>query len=301
MSCGGSGDHARKPPKSVSPAARHALATAASHSRWPDASTTGANPALVTSTLPISDGWYSSDARDLTITNAEIDGGVNWTGTGTLTLRNVILRPDWAKVWATVMSTRGGSVVMDHVTIKGVNVGAPGNYTKGFLMEGDGSLDVGYSNISGICQNDVGGGPFDIHDNYIHDIGSGNGATCHATPIEDVSGGAEPRVIQHNDIDEFPGRDFENGTDGAVFLQGLYGKIAPITIKDNYLHAGYWSIEISGNGRFPVSGPAVINNCLAWPSTGAPVSDPGKTIKIWRGNTRCDDHGHDTEEPVPGR
>jgi hypothetical protein len=253
----------------------------------------------VTRVLPTSGGWYSSNARDLTIANAEIDGGVNWTGTGTLTLRNVILRPDWAKVWATVMSTKGGSVVLDHVTIKGVNVGAPGNYTKGFLMEGNGSLDVGYSNISGICQNDVGGGPFDIHDNYIHDIGSGNGATCHASPIEDESGGAEPRVIQHNTIDEFPGRDFENGTDGALFVQGLYGKIAQITVKDNYLHAGYWSIEISATGRFPVAGPAVIDNCLAWPSTGAAVSDPDNTIKVWSGNTRCDDSGHDTGKPVP--
>jgi hypothetical protein len=248
---------------------------------------------------PTSGDFYLASDTDLTIANTELDGGIYWSGTGTLTLRNVILRPDWKKVWATVTSVKGGNVVIDHVTIAGVNVGAARNFTKGFIMEGGGRLDVGYLNESRICQNDLGSGPMYIHDSYIHDIGSRDGSTCHATGIEDEVGGAGPITIRHNTIDEFPGKTFEPATDGAIFLQGLYGKVPKLVIDDNFLHSAYSSIEISNGGRYHVTGPEVTNNCLAWPPDGAPVVDPKHTIKVWSGNTKCDAYGRNTHEPVP--
>jgi hypothetical protein len=49
-----------------------------------------------------------------------------------------------------------------------------------------------------------------------------------------------------------------------------------------------------------VAGPQVTNNCLAWPAQGgAAVSDPNHTISVWSGNTRCDDNGNNTGQPVP--
>jgi hypothetical protein len=263
---------------------------------WPNATDTGAIIAPVTQTMP---GTGMHTEGDGEIDNTRISGGIYYTGNGTLTLRNDVITADWTNTWAAVVAYNNGSLVLDHVTINGVNIGQGSNYTKGFLMEGNGSLNIGYSNISGICQDDVGSGPFDIHDSYIHDIGSGNGATCHATAVEDESGGAEPRTVEHNTLDEFPGKNSEPATDGAVFLQGLYGAISKITIDDNYLHAGDWSIEISANGNYPITGPSVTNNCLAWPSGSAAVSDPNHTISVWSGNTKCDNNGNNTDQPVP--
>jgi hypothetical protein len=263
---------------------------------WPNATDTGAIAAPVTQTMP---GTGMHTVGDGEVDNTRITGGIYYTGNGTLTLRNDIITADWTNTWAAVVAYNNGNLILDHVTINGVNIGQGSNFTKGFLMEGNGSLDVGYSNVSGICQDDVGSGPFDIHDSYIHDIGSGNGNTCHATAVEDESGGAEPRTVEHNTLDEFPGQNFEPATDGAVFLQGLYGAISKITIDDNYLHAADWSIEISANGNYPITGPSVTNNCLAWPSGSGPVSDPNHTISLWSGNTKCDDTGKNSGQPVP--
>jgi hypothetical protein len=266
-------------------------------SGWPNASDTGANPATVTRVMSGS-GMHS--VGDGTISNTAINGGLYYTGTGTLTVTNDIIRPDWSNTWATVVSENGGNVVINHTTIQGVNVGNAANPTKGFAMAAGGSLDVSFVNESGICQNNLGEGSVNIHDNYFHDIGSGDATTCHATVIEDESGGALPRVLEHNTMDEFPGQDFRAASDGAVFLQGLYGPISPIKIDDNYMHAAYWSIEISANGSYPVAGPQVTNNCLAWPAQGgSAVSDPNHTISAWSGNTKCDNNGNNTGRPVP--
>jgi len=270
----------------------------ASRNQFPNAHTTGAISARITSTQSPSSGWIRSSATNLTIKNTLINGGIDWTGSGTLTLINDIIKPNWANNWVTVYSVNNGNLTMEHDTIIGTNVGAPGNYTKGFLMGGSGRLDVGWLNETGICQNNVGSGPTNIHDSYMHGIGSGNAATCHATGIELESAGSGPVIVRHNTIDEFPGRDFRDGSDGAVFEQGLYGAIPQVIIDHNFLHAAYWSIEISPNGDYPVTGPVVTNNCLAWPSTAGsgagPVSDPHHTINVWRGNTRCTNSGRNT-------
>ena len=267
---------------------------------WPTAADTGADPGTVTGALtPNSGGWYIDSKTSDTIQNVVLDGGIRFEGTGTLTLRNVILRPDWTKVWATVVASNNGSLVLDHVTIAGVNVGQGTNFTKGFVGSGPGSdLDVGFSDISGVCQNDVAQGSFNIHDNYIHNIGSRNGATCHGTPIEDEFGGAQPRIIRHNTLDEAPGRSTGPGATDGIFLQPLYGAITPITIDHNVIHLWYYGIEISPSGGHAVSGPIVTNNCFVTPG-GQPVSDPGNTISAWSGNTRCSLNYLDSGASVP--
>jgi hypothetical protein len=267
---------------------------------WPSARDTGAAPRLVTHSLPVSGGFYSSDATNVTIANTEIDGGIYWAGSGTLTLRNDILKPDWKQAWATVAAMGGGNVTIDHVTITGVNRGAPGQYTKGILMKSGGSLNVAYLNESGICQNNLGSGPTMIRDSYLHDIGSGDAATCHATGIEIEGPTRGPITITHNTIDEFPGRDFSPGSDGAIFAQPLYGPISGIVINDNFLHAAYSDVEVSPNGGYGITGLVVTGNCLAWPRAGEAVSDPRRAVTRWTGNTRCTLAGRSTGRRAPG-
>jgi hypothetical protein len=238
--------------------------------------------------LPISGGFYRSHARDLRIEDAEIDGGIYWAGNGTLTLRNDVIKVDWRQAWAAVAAVGGGSVTIDHVTIGGVNVGAPGEFTKGIEMQSAGTLIVRYLNETGICQNDLGSGPALIEDSYIHDIGSRNPNTCHATGIEIQGPTTGPIAIVHNTLDEFPGREFQDGSDGAIFMQGLYGPVSGVVIDDNFLHSAYADIEISPEGGYGVAGASVTNNCLAWPRGGEPLSDPARAVRYWRANSRCD-------------
>ena len=254
---------------------------------WPGASDTGADPSTITQSLPVSSGFYSSTSANLTIANAEIGGGIYWTGRGTLTLRNDIIKTDWTQSWAAVAAIGGGSVTIDHVTILGVNVGAPGRYTKGITMQSGGRLSVSALNESGICQNTIGSGPTVIRDSYIHDIGSGNGATCHATAVEIEGPAHGPILITHNTIDEFPGRQFQAGSDGAIFVKGLYGPISGLVIDDNFLHSAYSDIEIAPDGTFGIAGPVVTDNCLAWPRGGEALSAPRGAVAQWSGNQIC--------------
>ena len=109
-------------------------------------------------------------------------------------------------------------------------------------------------------------------------------------------------MLEHNYMDAFPNIDQPPGSayDG-IFLQGLYGSISKLTIDNNYIHTGYWDVEVSPNGSYPITGPAVTNNCLAWPSGSgsSAVSDPNHTISVWSGNTKCDLSGNDTGQAVP--
>ena len=267
---------------------------------WPTAATTGANPATVTSTINEGGGWYYDSNTNDTIQNTEIDGAIYFEGTGTLTLRNDIIKPDWLKVFETIDPANNGSIILDHVTIAGVNAGQGTNFTKGFVgPAAPGTLDVGYSNITGICQNDVGTGNFNIHDNYIWGTATGNGNTCHGTPIEDEFGGSGTRLIEHNTLDEAPGTSTGPGATDGIFLQNTYGPISPDVIDDNAIHLFLYGIEVSTTGPNGVTaGPKVTNNCFVTAGPAGPLSDSG-TVTIWSGNTQCDLSYKDTGIVVP--
>jgi hypothetical protein len=181
-----------------------------------------------------------------------------------------------------------------HCTIVGLPGQGPDNGYENYGVASSGSdVEVGWSNISGFGDVlSIGSGY--IHDSYVHDLQSFIPARYKFYNHDDavISNGGSNLIIRHNTLlDQLPPR---KGASSAVSLYEDFGEITHVSISDNYLAGGAYTLYPAG----PSSADIVITgnffSTRYWPSGGyyGPVDsgywDAAGAGNQWSGNSWAD-------------
>jgi parallel beta-helix repeat protein len=167
-------------------------------------------------------GCIDVEANNVTIQNSRITG-TTW----------------WAIKYGNINPNATGLKIL-HVkidSIPGQGPAAQGGYNYGISTQGAGSLEVGYSDISGFKDGiDVAHGH--IHDNWIHDMSKYTDAHTQGIYVWRAPAGTS-LLIKHNTI-----TDIIQYSTAAIFM--ILG-IHDVTVEDNWLAGG--SYTLYGGGR----------------------------------------------------
>lgn len=231
--------------------------------------------------------WNSGALRfgggDVTLDGVWVKGGVEYNGSGTLTIRNSVIEGN-RHSWSPLMVNSGHADVRDS-TITYVDREIPGPQWGNGVVHGDGRMTLIRNDISGApdgIQN--GSGRSVIEQNHIHGMrvfGSHPNNT-HNDGIQ-AYGGPDLK-IRHNRIDISVGGKAYDGThqNAAVFVMPSGGHPATnLEVVGNYLSGGGYILRLGT----PMSGVVITGNRFG-PTTGGwgEVLVDGPGIVRWSGN-----------------
>jgi hypothetical protein len=210
-------------------------------------------------------GCIDVEANNVTIQNSEVTGTTWWA----------------IKYGETNPNVTGLKILHVKIdSIPGQGPAAEGGYPYGISTQGTGSLEVGFSNISGFKDGiDVAQGY--IHDNWIHDMSKYAGAHTQGIFVWRAPVGAS-LLIKHNTI-----TDVVLDSTAAIFMKEYLG-IHDVTVEDNWLAGGSFTLYGGGTDAKNIQS---LNNKFSIeiaPNGGryGPISywSTAKTGNVWSGN-----------------
>ncbi len=202
-------------------------------------------------TIWVDDGQYLAvNADDLVLDGVYIVGGLDFYGSGTLTIRNSVIEGGHGG-WQTIMlRDTGNRLELSDSTLRWHQAGiqSPGSGPGSIQISGRHSVSIVRNDISGMPDGiQVTGDDIVITDNWIHDqivLGEGANAT-HNDGIQLYEGSTNVFISRnHIDIGVVEGH-----TNGAVFASGPSSG----EVSNNYLAGGGYSLRLSG-GEWSVTG-----------------------------------------------
>lgn len=210
---------------------------------YPNSTNTGVPPGISLTKLTTND-----DCLVVSVDNTIIDG-MHITGCIDVEANNVTIQNShvtataqiwWAIKYGSSKPNVTGLRIL-HVkidSIPGKGPAAEGGYAYGISSQGTGSLEVGYSDISGFKDGiNIAHGL--VHNNWIHDLSKYTGAHTQGIYLWKAPAGAT-LVIKHNTI-----TDLVQNSTAAIFMKEGLG-IHDVTIEDNWLAGG--SFTLYGGG-----------------------------------------------------
>ena len=238
------------------------------------------------SSAPAGTMWTSYGLRvtssNVTLSNVHVKGGIYASGGGTLTIRDSII--EGGAAWYIVTLRENTKIDAERVTFRwrdgspridaengagAVHLGA-GTYSDSRIVNCD---------ISGVADGlQIAGDRWIVTDNWIHDLALG--PTTHNDGIQ-VFGGSG-HLIARNRIESGA---INGHSTGAIFTQG--GSIGDLTIKDNFLDGGAYTIYLE-NGSVTVVDNIVGPNHVF----GTRNILPSVTVTNWSNNCRGDSNGN---------
>ncbi|HVK24938.1 MAG TPA: hypothetical protein VM677_26565, partial [Actinokineospora sp.] len=238
------------------------------------------------SPAPAGTRWNSGALRfgggDVTLDGVYVKGGVEYSGTGTLTIRNSIIEGNHFS-WTTLLAGSGHVDVRD-TTITYKDTQWPGPQWGNGAIGGDGTVTVIRCDISGTpdgIQN--GPGNSTIEQNYIHGM-LRSGTYPNNTHNDGIQAwGGHNLVIRYNRIDISADGKAYDGThqNGAVFIMSD-GPASGLQVVGNYLAGGGYILRIGESQR----GAIVKNNQFGTTAGGfgeVHVDNPA-SIAEWSNN-----------------
>ncbi|WP_407180101.1 right-handed parallel beta-helix repeat-containing protein [Bradyrhizobium sp. STM 3562] len=210
---------------------------------YPDASNTGVPPDIALTSRQTDDGCLVVSNDNTVIDALHVTGCID-VEANNVTIQNSRVTATtgiwWAiKYGATKPNATGLKIL--HVTVEsipGQGPAADGGYPYGISTQGTGSLEVGYSNISGFKDGiDVAQGY--IHDNWIHDLAKYADAHTQGIYVWAAPSGGS-LLIKHNTI-----TDIILDSTAAIFMKEGLG-IHDVTIQDNWLAGGSYTLYGGG-------------------------------------------------------
>jgi hypothetical protein len=218
---------------------------------FPDATNTGV-PAGTT--LKPSGGLVLSTPGQV-VSGLDINGSVDIQASN-VTLENCIIHvTDPTAYWGVIVRD-GLGVLIKNCTIIGPGSSATTQVSGVNIMGGQVTIDS--CNISQVGHGvDVGSGPTVVENSYIHDLNSN--PSSHYDGIY-FGGGGGPDfslLIQNNSIIN------SHGWTSAVFLQNTFGPVNNVTVNDNLLVGGGYTVYADATrGGGPFSNVSFTNNHL---------------------------------------
>ena len=218
---------------------------------YPDATNTG----VLAGTTLKSSGGLTLRTPGQVVSGLDINGNVNIFASN-VTLENCIIHVTDPTQFAGV-AVLGGltGVVIKNCTIIGCGASAT-TQVSGVKIWGDSQVTIDSCNIQKVGHGvDVYAGQAVVENSYIHDLISNPGS--HYDGIF-YGGSGDPNfslLIQHNSIIN------SNGQTSAVFLQDMFGAVNNVTVNDNILVGGGYTVYVdSTRGGGPVSNVSYTNN-----------------------------------------
>jgi hypothetical protein len=175
------------------------------------------------------------------VNGLDISGGVDIQASN-VTLENCIIHVTDANAqW--VVSVLGG---LTGVTIQNCEIIGPGlsanNQDAGIYIIGDSQVTINAVNIHEVGHGiDVSGGPVVVENSYIHDLNAAS--SSHYDGIY-FGGGSSPNFslqIQNNTIIN------QNDQTSAVFLENYFGSINNVSVNNNLLVGGGYTLYLVSN------------------------------------------------------
>lgn len=242
--------------------------------------------------------WNSGALRfgggDVTLDGVYVKGGVEYSGRGTLTIRNSVIEGN-RHSWSPLMANSGHVDVRDStITYKDAQI--PGDKWGNGVVHGDARMTLIRNDLSGApdgIQN--GSGQSVIEQNHIHDLRV-FGTYPNNTHNDGIQSYGGPNLkIRYNRIDISIGGKAYDGThqNAAVFIMPSSGHAADnLEIVGNYLSGGGYILRMG----IPMSNAVVTGNKFG-PTTGGwgEVLVDGPGITQWSGNV--DAEGKPVRQP----
>ena len=234
-----------------------------------------------TGTRWMAPGFLQVDADDLDLEGVLVRGGIDFYGSGTLTLTNSVV--EGGSAWMVVNGRDPGArlVLRDSTLRWRAGAPAPVGWGNG-AVHGAAAMTVIRCDISGTpdgIQNAAGGSVFE--QNHIHDLAA-LGTYPDNTHNDGIQlYGGDKLLLAHNRIDLGP-FDPEHHN-AAIFLQpGLAGAAAP-RIVGNYLRGGGYALRLEAGTH-----DAVVTSNVFGAAEGAygyVLAPSAGTVATWRDNT----------------
>lgn len=235
--------------------------------------------------------WNSGALRfaggDVTLEGVHVKGGIEYSGTGTLTIRDSIIEGDH-RSWSPIMGNSGHIDVRD-TTITYRDAEWPGPQWGNGAIHGDATVTVIRCDISGTpdgIQN--GPGKSRIEQNHIHDLLLA-GTYPHNTHNDGIQNyGGPDLLIKHNRIDISKDGQAYDGShqNAAVFIMPSDGHPSKnLRITGNHLSGGGYTLRLG----IPMTNAVITDNEFG-PTTGGwgVVLTDGGQITQWSNNTNAD-------------
>jgi hypothetical protein len=199
-----------------------------------------------------------------------------------VTIRNCLSRSK-SDFWGFLVQAGYSGVLFEDIEVDGLS-----SPTMDAAIGGSGSWTARRMNIHGMSDGIKIGSSNRIEDSYIHDL-----ETTDLLPHQDgvQSMGGDNMVIRHNTILSKMG----NGQNSAIFLAEDFGPINNVTIENNLLNGGGYTVWSLG-GLTPPTNVRLLNNHFGRDSV---ISGFG-LLNLQGSVERSGNVWHDTLEPIPG-
>ncbi|GHO45994.1 DUF4082 domain-containing protein [Ktedonospora formicarum] len=252
---------------------------------FPDASNTGVPSGT---TLKAQSGNISITDNNTVISGVDLTGSFDVYANNVTIENSRISSSNW---WGINLRSGYSGLKILHCTIVGVVGKGPDNGGEDYGVSnmGNGSIEVGYNNISAFSDV-ISMGHGYIHDNYVHDLQAFRNMSNqmnHADPF--ISDGADPLglTITHNTL--LNQLTADQGASAAIGLFADDGPVTNATITNNWIAGGAYALYGGGQGSTNIK---VTNNVFSteyWPQCGiyGPVAywNASGSGNIFSGNT----------------
>ena len=243
-------------------------------SLYPNATNTGVQAGV---NLTTHSGQLTLSTPGQVVSGLIITGGVQITASN-VTLKNCIIEVPNSANWNVGIAGGLTGVVLQNCEIVGAGTSGPlGSY--GIYVQGNSQVTINAVNIHDVGQGLVlNDGQVTLENSYIHDLNAGSG-----THYEDIGyfGAAKSSTfslnIQNNTLIN------QNIQTASVFLQNYFGGLNNITVNNNVLVGGDYTIYVDGSASSaPVSNVSITNNHMGAGIYG--ITDFMKSSPVYTGN-----------------
>jgi Tryptophan-rich Synechocystis species C-terminal domain/Right handed beta helix region len=241
---------------------------------YPNATNTGVQAGV---NLTTHSGQLTLSTAGQVVSGLIITGGVQIDASN-VTLKNCIIEIPSSGNWNVGIAGGLTGVVLQNCEIVGAGTSGPvGSY--GIYVQGNSQVTINAVNIHDVGQGLVlNDGQVTLENSYIHDLNAGSG-----THYEDVGyfGAAKSLTfslnIQNNTLIN------QHNQTAAVFLQNYFGGLNNITVNNNVLVGGDYTIYVDGSASSaPVSNVSITNNHMGAGIYG--ITDFMKSSPVYTGN-----------------
>ena len=243
-------------------------------SLYPNATNTGVQAGV---NLTTHSGQLTLSTAGQVVSGLIITGGVQITASN-VTLKNCIIEIPSSGNWNVGIAGGLTGVVLQNCEIVGAGRSGPvGTY--GIYVQGNSQVTINAVNIHDVGQGLVlNDGQVTLENSYIHDLNAGSG-----THYEDIGyfGAAKSSTfslnIQNNTLIN------QNIQTASVFLQNYFGALNNVTVNNNVLVGGDYTIYVDGSASSaPVSNVSITNNHMGTGIYG--ITDFMKSSPVYTGN-----------------
>ena len=251
---------------------------------FPNASNTGPGPASLTE----HSGNISIRDNGVVISGWNLTGSLDVYANNVTIINSRITSSNW---WGVNLRAGHTGLRVLHSYITAAPGKGPDNGGEDYAVSNSsgGSVEVGWCDLS-VFGNTISTGHGYIHDNYVHDLVpfiNHSGYYQHTDAVIANGNDTQGLHVEHNTL--LNPIDVDHGASAAIGLYPDDGPVTDITVKDNWLAGGAYTLYGGGAGaaRMVVSGN--IFSDQYWPQSGfyGPIAhwNAGGTGNRWDGNT----------------